>query len=126
MRPIFGHKKSRCLHSGFFKWEICGLPAAGSGGATFFSLVDTQGATAKINAIQAFNGFLGISFVHFNKAKATGTACFAVHDKLDVKGIAVRGEKGLNAFLGSGKGKIADVDRNGHNDSVVEVGKLSA
>ena len=108
-----------------FLWEICGLPAAGRG-ATFFSLVDTQGAAAEINAVQGFNGLGGVGFVHFDKAKATGTARFAVHDELDGKGIAVRGKKGFNAFLGSGKGQVADINGNSHNDSGVEVGKLSA
>ena len=48
------------------------------------------------------------------------------HDELDGKGFTIRGEKGFNAFLSGGKGQIADINGNGHNDSVVEVGKLSA
>lgn len=105
--------------------EIYSLPAAGRG-ATFFSLVDAQGTAAEINAVQGFDGLVGIGFVHFDKTKATGAAGFAVHDQLDGKGIAVGGKQGFNAFLSSGKGQIADINGNSHNDSVVEVGKLSA
>ena len=111
IKTVYGYKKRPLREQRPFFKEICGLPAAGRG-ATFFGLIDAQGAAAKVNAVQGFNGLVGVGFVHFNKTEATGAASFAIHDELDGKGFAVGGEQGFNAFLGGGKRQIADINGN--------------
>lgn len=105
--------------------EICSLPAAGRG-ATFFSLVDAPGYGRRNQRRSGLRWPCGHRLRPFRQNQSHGGGRFRDYDQLDGKGIAVGGKQGFNAFLSSGKGQIADINGNSHNDSVVEVGKLSA
>ena len=63
-----------------------------------FSFVDAQGAAAKAEVVQSFNGGIGFAVLHFHKTEPAGAAGFPVADEFHGQDAAVFGKKILNLF----------------------------
>src|SRR5690348_14828372 len=83
--------------------------AIGSATGSVLRLVDFQGTTVEVLAVQSLHGARGVGVGHLDEAEATGTARVSIADERDLLDGSMRCEQGPHRVFSGSKGQISDV-----------------
>src|SRR5690349_1953729 len=84
-------------------------PVASATGSVL-RLVDFQGTTVEVLAVQSLHGARGVGVGHLDEAEATGTAGVSIADERDLFNGSMRCEQGTHRVFRGRKGQISDVE----------------
>jgi hypothetical protein len=83
----------------------------------FASLIDTQGTTINLLAVECRLGLCRVSFVHLDEAEAARPVSFAVHDEFGTDNRTVLGEEFPELGFRGVEGQVADEEFLGHGQN---------
>jgi hypothetical protein len=111
LRRNFGQKKARQV-TGFIVSVVPGLVAGTAIGAAFTGLrfVDLQVASLAVGSVQRLDGLASAFVVHFNEAKATGAAGFAIFNDVGGADLTILGKHGVQICISGRPGQITNID----------------